>query len=380
MKKKQTKIDFVRHYGFIIEKTEEKLDEKMYNEMADSPVMLLNWIIPDMGEGSGGHINIFRFISGLEERGFHSRIYLYRSEKFKDDREIRRFLWEKFPGLDARAEIYQDVRSMTFAHGTIATSWDTAYCLRRFHNTISKFYFVQDYEPYFYARGSEFEMAKRTYQFGFRGIFAGDWLKGKLWNEFGMRGDSYRFSYDREVYRRGHKTHRKNRIFFYARPVTPRRDFELGIVAIARLLKRLPDTEVVLAGWDVKEIDIPFPYTDLGILDTRHLSDVYADCDLCLVLSHTNLSLLPLEIMASGSVAVCSKGDNSTWLLNEENSVLVEFDVEEIAKRMEYYLTHKEELAAIREAGFLFAQGTSWEEAIDKVQTILVKGIEDDKD
>ena len=379
MSRKQNKIDFVRHYGFTIEKTEEKFDRKMYNEVKDSPVKLLNWIIPDMGEGSGGHINIFRFVSGLEDRGFHSRIYLYRSEKFRDDREIRRFLREKFPSLDDRVEIYQDVKSMTFAHGTVATSWETAYCLRRFHNTVSKFYFVQDYEPYFYARGSEYEMAKRTYRFGFRGIFAGDWLKDKLRDEFGMQGDCYRFSYDRELYHRKCKTHEKRRIFFYARPVTPRRDFELGIIAIAKLLKKLPDTEVVLAGWDVGEMDIPFPYRNLGIVNVSDLSEAYANCDLCLVLSHTNLSLLPLEIMASGSVAVCSEGDNSTWLLNDRNSILVKFDVEEIAARLEYYLTHREELAVIREAGFLSAQETSWEEAIDKVQTMMTEGIRDDE-
>ncbi len=43
-----------------------------------------------------------------------------------------------------RVEVYCDVSQMGFAHGTVATAWTTAYYVRRFNNTISKFYFVQD--------------------------------------------------------------------------------------------------------------------------------------------------------------------------------------------------------------------------------------------
>lgn len=41
---------------------------------------------------------------------------------------------------------------------------------------------------------------------------------------------------------------------------------------------------------------------------------------------------------------VCSKGENSTWLVSEENAVLVEYDPADIADKMEYYLKHEEAL------------------------------------
>lgn len=369
----------IEYYTFATDRTRIALQTESYEKHRNDKIKILNWIIPDMGEGSGGHINMFRFISRLEDMGFHSRLYLYQSLLYHSDEEIRTFLREKFLMLDERVEVYQDVGSMEFAHATIATFWQTAYYLNRFDNTISKFYFIQDYEPYFYAKGSDYELAAQTYQFGFRGITAGDWLKEKLAEEFGMKADSFRFSYDREVYTRKEKKRPGKRVFFYARPVTPRRDFELGLLALQELCRRMKDVQVVFAGWDVEEYVIPFPYQNLGIVPVERLSELYADCDLCLVISHTNLSLLPLEIMASGSVAVCSKGRNSSWLVDENNAVLVSYDALDIADKLEYYLKHREELEKIRNQGLAFALSTSWEKEAVKVKDALLKGIAEDE-
>lgn len=237
---------------------------------------------------------------------------------------------------------------MKFAHATVATSWTTAYYVRKFQNTISKFYFVQDFEPHFYAHGSEYEFAENTYKMGFRGITAGDWLRDIMRNEYGMQADSFHFSYDDKVYQPKEKQDNEKRVFFYARPVTPRRDFELGMLALNELCRRMPEIEVVFAGWDVSGYEIPFKHRNLGIVTPQVLADSYAICDMCLVISNTNLSLVPFEVMACNSVAVCSKGANSSWMVNEENSILVDYDPIQIADRMEYYFNHPDELATIR--------------------------------
>ena len=84
-----------------------------------------------MGPGSGGHTTIFRFISNLERLGFHSRVYLYMSPNFQDNASIRKFLKEYFPLLVPEVEVYCDVSQMKFAHATVATSWTTAYYVRK---------------------------------------------------------------------------------------------------------------------------------------------------------------------------------------------------------------------------------------------------------
>ncbi|MDD3137459.1 MAG: glycosyltransferase [Lachnospiraceae bacterium] len=374
------KNELLKHYEYIMNETKIPLNEKAYLKHKDDEVKILNWIIPEMGIGSGGHINIFRFISNLENMGFHSRIYLFLSPTFKDNESVRAFLKEHFQILDSRVESFWDVSEAKYAHATIATAWQTAYFVRNFDNTTSKFYFVQDYEPYFYAKGSEYELAENTYKFGLRGITAGDWLKDLLKEKYQMKTKSFGFSYDKDLYTPQKKKGKIKRVFFYARPVTPRRDFEIGLLALNALCKRMPDVEVIFAGWDVSDYVIPFKHQNLGVVKLENLSKLYAQCDLCLVISNTNLSLLPLEVMASNSVAVCSKGANSRWLVNEENAVLVDYDPVDIVNTLEYYLKNPEKLEDIRKKGLEFAQSTSWITEAEKVRSALVKGIsEDDK-
>lgn len=373
-----TKADPLTLYEFIMDNKIIDLKKDSYELHKNDEVKILNWVIPEMGEGSGGHTTIFRFVSNLEKRGFHSRIYLYRSPHFFDNKSLRKFVADAFPILDKNVEMYYDVKFMKFAHATFATSWDTAYFVRRFKNTISQFYFVQDFEPYFYAHGSEYQFAENTYKFGLRGITAGDWLKDKLHEEYGMQTDSFLFSYQRNVYFPVKRTDKKRRIFFYARPVTPRRDFELGLVALNEVCRRLPDVEVILAGWDLKDYIIPFKHESLGVVTMQKLAECYNKCDMCLVISNTNLSLVPLEVMACGSVAICSKGANSTWMVNEENAVLVDYDPINIAETIEYYFNHPEKMDQIRKKGLDFVQKTSWEKEADKVKSVILNAIGED--
>ena len=105
-----------------------------------------------------------------------------------------------------------------YAHATVATSWITAYFVRNFQNTISKFYFIQDFEPYFYAHGSEYSFAENTYSFGFRGITAGDWLRDIAREQYGMKAMSFHFSYDRTIYYPKDKPDDRPRVFFLRPP------------------------------------------------------------------------------------------------------------------------------------------------------------------
>ena len=136
---------------------------------------------------------------------------------------------------------------------------------------------------------------------------------------------------------------------------------------------------MVFAGWDVSNYQIPFQHKNLGVVALENLSDLYAQCDLCLVISNTNLSLLPLEIMASNSVAVCSKGENSTWLVNENNSILVDYEPISMAKTMLYYLDHPQELEVIRKNGLEYVSKTSWKQEAEIVYHAILEGIQEDE-
>lgn len=376
------KIDVCSGYEFVVDRPSEHIQFSKEDYLANKEKdIIVNWVIPEPGIGSGGHINIFRFVTGIQKLGIKNRIYLMYPGSFSSDEQCEKFL-EKYYGIDcSEIEVHVDIKKMQFAHATIATAWQTAYAVRKFDNTISKMYFVQDFEPLFFPVGSEYTFAENTYKFGFRGITAGDWLRDKLRDEYGMKTDSFLFSYDKKLYKPGEKRDSKNRIFFYARPYTARRAFEFGLVVLTEVAKKIPNLEVVLAGEDVSKYKIDFNYVNAGIVALDQLSDLYAQCDVCLILSNTNLSLLPLEVMASNSVAMCTKGANSEWLVNDDNSIMVDFDVNDVIDKLEYYFNNREELEKIRKKGFEFAKTTSWDTEFVKVYEAILRSVkEDEKD
>ncbi len=371
--------DIISYYSWITDVTPIDLNEEQKKESRD--VVTVNWIIPDLDIGSGGHMNIFRFVSILEDFGIHNKIYLFASTRFENDDVFRKFLDEHYSAslTNKNIEVFSNTESIKYANATVATGWQTAYFVRRFNNTDTKFYFVQDFEPCFFPLGSEYLFAENTYKFGFKGITAGDWLKDKLREEYNMKTESFGFSYDRDKYSPKEKHDNVERLFFYARPVTPRRAFELGLLALNEVYKKKPNIEVVFAGWDISKYKIPFIHLNAGCVRIEELSELYAQCDICIVMSTSNLSLLPLEVMASNSVVATSYGANNEWLLNEENSILFENDPNDIANKILFYLDNPDELKKKREAGLQCALNTNWNKEAQKVYDFVMKEIKADE-
>lgn len=271
------------------------------------------WIMSPPGESSGGHQNIFRFIDYLEKSGHKAKIYIYNSQPNPVDLLSLREMLRKspsYPNLSAEIVLYPKKGVDKDTDAIFATGWETAYPVFLDASTARRFYFVQDYEPHFYPTGSESVLAENTYKFGFYGITAGGWLAHKLSADYGMQTSYFDFGAEKDLYHIVNKKRRKE-IFFYARPVTPRRGFEIGIMALEIFAKRMPDHTITLAGWDVSNYDIPFKYQNLSNLNVSQLNEVYNNCAAALVLSLTNMSLLPLELLSSGVIPVLNDGENN---------------------------------------------------------------------
>lgn len=275
--------------------------------------LTLNWVMSPPGKGSGGHQNLFRFIRYLELAGHTCHIYLYSTIDGRTVSEIREVLKDSYPATKAPIQWLKG--EMQDADGIFATGWETAYPVFNSNLKARRFYFVQDFEPYFYPIGSEYVLAENTYKMGLYGITAGGWLKTKLHEEYGMQTDFFEFGADRALYQFTNERQRKE-IFFYARPVTARRGFELGIMTLKLFHTKHPDYVITLAGWDVSNYDIPFPYKNLKTLRLDQLSDVYNNCAAGLVMSLTNMSLLPLELLACGTIPVVNDAPNNRLVSN----------------------------------------------------------------
>jgi O-antigen biosynthesis protein len=310
--KKKTGITFLAQYDDVLRadwSTNPYVPEKQKVEYP----LVVNWVMSPPGVGSGGHQNIFRFIEYLESQNHVCRIYLYSAQNFPSMREIENVLKTSYPRVAATIEWLG--KAMEPAHAVFATGWETAYPVFNDPGKARKFYFVQDFEPYFYPVGSEYVLAENTYRFNFYGITAGKWLTHKLSSDYGMECDFYNFGTDTNLYRFENTKHRKE-IFFYARPVTARRGFELGILALEIFHEKMPEYTITMAGWDVFEYKIPFPYKNLKSLSLPELSAVYNESAAALVISLTNMSLLPLELLSSGVIPVVTDGPNSTEVID----------------------------------------------------------------
>lgn len=359
------KTRIIQHYDFV------------HNRPVGSPIVpgsvprnTINWVVPPFGYGSGGHLNIFRFAQFLEKEGFDCRIVVVGEPQPLSAEQARKQIRDWFFPL--KGDVYLGIESAAPAHITIATSWNSAYYVRRFQSTVHRCYFVQDYEPYFYAAGAEYAWAEETYRFGFFGITAGTWLKDKLANEFSMRTAAFGFSFDRHLYApRPRKEPQTRRIFFYARPPTQRRAFEMGMLVLDEVARRLPDVHVVFAGWDISNYHVPFAHQNAGTLSLEELPDLYSQCDVALVLSFTNLSLLPLELMACGTPVVSNRAPCTEWLLNDDNARLAVPTVEALADAVCNVLEVPEEASRLRQGGFATAAATDWRIEARKVGDIL---------
>ena len=292
------------------------------------------WIIPPPGKGSGGHINIFRFIQCLEDKGWKCAIYIYSEDIQSLDMDaVNRIAKDSYPKVKASMSFLGKNSELGKSSSIFATSWETAYLVRDVSFECNKFYFVQDFEPYFFPRGSMYTFAENTYKMGFFGITAGSWLSSKLSNEYGMLTDYYNFGYDRYKYKLSTHSSR-NEILFYVRPYTERRGFEIGIIALEIFSKMHPEIKINLVGWDVSNYNIDFPYTNLKTLEPDDLPELYNRCVAGLVLSYTNMSLLPLELLACGTIPVINDSPSNHLVENDDYFVYAQESLRQIAEAL----------------------------------------------
>jgi glycosyltransferase involved in cell wall biosynthesis len=132
-----------------------------------------------------------------------------------------------------------------------------------------------------------------------------------------MNSDFFTFGIDHDIYKLTNPNPRKD-VFFYARPSTPRRAFELGILALEELSARNLGINIHLAGWDVSDRNITFKHQSYGIISPNELSNIYNKCAVGLVLSLTNMSLLPPELIACGTIPVINVGDNNKMVFDNK--------------------------------------------------------------
>lgn len=260
----------------------------------------IGWICTPPAAGSGGHTTLFRMVAELERRGHRCVIVFY--DRYNSDFDARvRILRSAWPQL--RSEIRSIDEGFAGMDAVVASSWQTAHALaaRSRETPLHRFYFIQDYEPYFYPRGWLYELAEDTYRFGFTNIALGGMISGVLADELQVPSRQVEFGCDTATYRLTN-TGPRTGVVFYERPTSDRRGFELARLALERFHRRHPEQPIHLYGAGGGEWSIPV--IRHGRLTPVALNDLYNRSIAGLALSFTNVSLVPEELLAAGAIPV----------------------------------------------------------------------------
>ena len=327
------------------------------------------WFTPDWSNvWGGGHYTIFRFANYFASQGIHNIIYTYNNQRHTTSRALQKDLEL---ALDkCRVEVIVHPDELPECAAAIATTWQSAYHVRAFPFAREKFYFMQDYESYFYAFGTTSLQANETYRFGFHGITGGGWLRSR-YEAHGGSATNYRFAADRSIFypaaADGKVRPTVKRLFFYGRPSTERRCFELGMASLQAISQRFPEVEIVIAGLELN-FTPPFKTTLLGNMKLEETGRLYRTCDVGIAFSATNLSYLPVELMACGVPVISNTGPQVEWhCADRQNSMLVEATPEAVLEAFSELHDSASLRQQLVDGGLATMNNLSWEQEMQKI-------------
>ncbi len=324
------------------------------------------WVCGPASEGSGGHTTMFRAIAALERGGHRCLVYIHDRHGWEIEQH-RRTIREWWPWVGA--EVRDLAAGIDDAHAVFATSWETAYPVLASPALGARCYFVQDFEPSFYPAGSAALLAEETYRFGFHGVTAGRWLAQLLRRDYGMPADHFDFGCDLEHYSLSGAAERLG-ICYFCRPSTPRRAHELAVLALELFAARHPEVEIHTYGEPAGAL--PFAATDHGLLTPSRLGDLYRSCVAGLVMSATNVSLVPHEMLAAGCIPVVNDAEHNRVVLDNDRVEYAAATPFELADALSRLVSRPPAtLAEDAAAAAASVDSISWEESGRQVERIV---------
>lgn len=338
----------------------------------------IHWIVPDFSKGGGGHMTIFRMIRYLENFGHNCTVWIDSPKQHSNEADAYDDIVKYFQCVSANVRFIDDSFGSIGGDVLIATSWETAYTAAKNTNFSERFYFVQDFEPSFYAMGAEYLLAENTYRLGLSCICASPWLKEKMESQYGCWSREFYLAYDHEIYnledRDDRKDSKKFKIALYSRKATPRRCVILAMAALELLSKERDDFEVHFFGAQKLGLTAtPYEAYDHGVLAPDELASLYRECDIGICFSGTNYSLVPQEMMACGLPVMELEGESTLRIFPNGVVSFVKPDPNGIAINLSKFIERPEKLDHQRQSAFEWVEQFSWEESARKVESAILE-------
>ncbi len=331
--------------------------------------LAVGWVMTPPSPGSGGHTTLFRMVEAAESAGHRCVIYTYDKHDVDTDR-LTAVIREHWPYV--RAEV-RDVRAgIEGVDAVLATSWESAHLIVKFGSSpMRRIYFIQDYEPFFYARGAEYEFAEMTYRLPFRRIALGEMLDAMIRQETGISSDVVPFGCDSAVYHLPTSGAPRRGIVFFSRPDFPRRGYQLASVALRLFHERHPEQEIHVYGAAPRGLRVPLTFH--GRLTTAQLNELYGRTIAGLAMSFTNITLVAEEMLAAGNIPVINDMPLAHLVLSSPEVRWAQPTAAAIAEQLSAAVSAPD-IVGIAQRAATSVQGRSW----DPTRAAVVRIIEDE--
>lgn len=375
-------LTIVRSYDFTLGDLHENF--KIIGKKSEGDVKSIIWFLPEFDYVFyAGVYTIFRTASYVQRVHGITNSFVFLSNRKPE--EMMKLVGKGFPELLGCTAFcitnYERLKSIGCYDASVCTLWTTAYYSLRFNGVKRKFYFIQDYEPLFYAGNSVYAQCEATYRFGFYGIANTRGLKDVYEKEYGGKAVSLDPAIDDSIFY-PNKQRNYNReqydVFFYGRPSHPRNGFELGIEAMRILKKKMGKrVRIITAGADynVEDYALQGIVENMGRLSVEETGALYRRCDAGMVMMYTrHPSYLPYELMACGCCVVSNYNAYTKWFLKDEvNAVVCEPSATGIAEKIEALLNNPERRRRISEQGVeqAGAEKRTWDESLEAVYRFI---------
>jgi glycosyltransferase involved in cell wall biosynthesis len=330
-------------------------------------------VVPQFRRGSGGHSTIMHLLRGLEARGHTCSVWVEDTDGThagEGPEETERLFRTWFGSLSG--DVHATFDAWRGADVVLATGWQTVHRVLRLPGARTRGYLVQDHEPEFFGTSAERTWAEQTYALGLPCVAASPWLAGELRDRYGARADAFDLGVDHGVYAPVDGIERRDDlVVFYARAVTARRAVPLGLLALSELARRRPETEIVLFG-EARPIAARFAHRDAGVLSGEELARLYSEATVGVVLSMTNPSLVPTEMLACGLPVVDLASEAMLRTFGPEGPIeLAPFDPLAVANAIDRLLGDAAGRARRGAAGLAVVGERTWPRAAEQVERAI---------
>jgi GT2 family glycosyltransferase len=339
------------------------------------------FILPSLVHG-GGTISVLQHVDELQMRGVEAKIFALTETDLRNRPHLA-------PGIPICSK---DLLRLNWTDQKIvSTFWTTAYLVKSIcaqHKKVSGFYYIQDYEPWFYSRPEEFplvELAEKTYSFGLTGVAKTEYLRKLLQSKHQLDIELVNPGLNHLIYYPGDQDQYFGpvRIAGMYRAKTPRRGNKELEKLLLILKERLPELQINLFG-DTG----PFPESLDGICNFMgrvtpdEVSKLYRQSDLVIDLSYWHgFGRMGVEGMACGAVPILSSsGGIDTYAENNKNSLIVDTaDLEETANRIIKVIKDRNLRLKLREAALESASQFSEFKAVSDWLKVLGEDSKEDE-